>query len=71
MAQKKPVNLKHSEIEHILRLIQYRQEQGWYTGTKSAYEERERAIQAKLEQAAKTKAIDPVLNRLDDDGETH
>jgi hypothetical protein len=67
MAPKKPVNLKHSEIEQLLYLIEHRQRDGWYTGNKAKYEERERAIKAKLEQAARTKAGDADQNGLENE----
>jgi hypothetical protein len=66
-APKKPVNLKHSEIEHLLHLIEVRRREGWYTGVKSKFEAREQSIHAKLEIAAKTKTAS--RDHVAEDGE--
>lgn len=54
MADLKAIRLKHSEINHLLVLIESREQEGWYFGNKSFFEKREQTIKNKLITAANT-----------------
>ena len=54
MAKKKQVNLKHSEINHILALLEINEREGFYLGNKAFYLNRHDSIKSKLTIAANT-----------------
>lgn len=54
MAKKKPVNFKHSEISHLLRLLEDNEREGFYFGRKDFYWKQHESIKNKLQIAANT-----------------